>query len=746
MIPILYGRNERSFLSNGIGRLSDIISCLVTEERNGMFEVEFQYPITGVHYSELTDGMIISVTHDDNGDRQPFRIYRKSAPINGIVTFNARHLCYDLRNVIVAPYTASSCADALTGIASNAMTACEFTFWTDKSVSKNFKLESPKSAWEMLGGSEGSILDVYGTGEYKLDGTTVKLYLHRGANNGVTIRYGKNLTDLTNEIDSGEVYNAIVPYWHDEETGVTVYGSVTVGSSVPLTLDYWTNENGLRITNEDGTPFEFAYFNLACVVRDFSDAFEEQPTSAQLNQAALTFLNNNQPWIPKQNLQVDFVPLWQTDEYSAVAPLQKVKLCDTVTIIYNELGVNATAKVIRVVYNALTDRYDSIELGDARSGFADVITGETNEKIEKMSEDFAAQMSKAIDHATELITGGLGGNVVMKQDANGKPTEILIMDDEDPDQAVHVLRMNVNGIGFSSNGVNGPFTTAWTLDGAFVADFITTGTLNANLITTGTLNGQNINVINLSAQDVNMSGSFVSTQVDPLAYETNNTVTIDGGAVTLARNNGTVVGKFYTPYSLDDQSNLVPLGGSINLYNHDGQLCASLTAWGSDGGSIQVTEPNGVSYFSADKEYLFFSPNGNTAIQAEDGTIILNGYVFIDGTLAVYGSKNRVIKTQSFGVRALGAYETAEPYFGDIGESVIGEDGSVFIPIEEIFGETIQRTGYQVFLQAYGCGECYVTERTESGFTVDGTPGLAFGWELKAKQIDASERLKEVVR
>lgn len=734
MIPILYGRNERSFLSNGIGRLSDIISCLVTEERNGMFEVEFQYPITGLHYSELTDGMIISVTHDENGDRQPFRIYRKSAPINGIVTFNARHLCYDLRNVIVAPFEATSCAGALAGIASNAMTDCEFTFWTDKSVTKNFKLESPRSAWEMLGGSEGSILDVYGTGEYKLDGTTVRLYLHRGANNGVTIRYAKNLTDLMNEIDSGEVYNAIVPFWHSEETGVTVYGSVTVGSSVPLTLDYWTNENNLRITNEDGTPFEFAYFNLACVVRDFTEAFEEQPTVDQLNAAALTFLNNNQPWIPKQNLQVDFVPLWQTDEYAAVAPLQKVKLCDTVTIVYNELGVNATAKVIRVVYNALTDRYDSIELGDARSSFADVITGETDAKIERLSEDFATQMNAAINHATELITGGLGGNVIIKQDANGKPTEILIADNEDPDQAVHVLRINVNGIGFSSNGVSGPYSTAWTLDGAFVADFITTGNLNANLITTGTLNGQNINVINLTASGVNLNGKMKTVEHDtsPDVGETDNYLFFDGGKLTMHRYNDDTLFSLETEWYATAGDPLWRPGGSR----------ISMLITGGDPDYPQVE--------------IFSNPVGGGALNIRDAygstTASINnsgasfGNVYVDGDLDVSGSKNRVIKTQSFGVRALGAYETAEPYFGDIGESVIGADGSVFVPIEAIFGETIQRTGYQVFLQAYGRGECYVTERTEDGFTVEGTPGLSIGWELKAKQIDAKERLKEVVR
>lgn len=754
MIPILYSRNERDFSTNGLGRLSDIISCLVTEERNGPFEVEFQYPVTGVHYSELKESAIISVTHDDNGDRQPFRIYRRSAPINGIVTFNARHLCYDLRNVIVAPYTANNCAGALSGLATHAMTDCEFTFWTDKVAEANWKLERPASAWELLGGSEGSILDVFGTGEYKLDNTTVKLYLHRGEDNGVTIRYAKNLTDLVQEVDSGEIYNAIVPYWTSEE-GTTVYGDVVVGNAVPLALDYWTNENGLRITNQNGVPFEFAYFKLSCVPYDFSDRFEEQPTKEQLNAVALSFLNNNKPWIPHENLEVDFVPLWQTDEYAKVAPLQKVKLCDTVRIVYTELGVNAESKVIKTVYNPLLDRYDKIELGDARSSFAETIVGEMDEKLVQAQETFEGIMGKAIDHATDLITGGMGGNVVIKRDAYGKPTEILIMDSEDPDQAVHVLRMNVNGIGFSSSGINGPYSTAWTIDGSFVADFITSGNINANLITTGTINASLIkagtldcsliNVVNLNANNVTLTGTFESVESDPFAAETNNKVFVSGGGVYLERENGTGLGQLDTAYGYvgDD---IVPLGGELVLNNRSGRRGVMLFA-DDNGGAITAYNTSGTGFVSITNNSFGYGPDGDYLIYISNGGVDVYDYLEVHGDLRVTGNKARVIDTQHYGKRILSAYETAEPFFGDIGESTIGVDGAVTIHIDDLFGETVQKTDYQVFLQAYGRGECFVSDRGEDSFTVEGTPGLSFGWEIKAHQVDYDGvRLKEVKR
>ena len=90
------------------------------------------------------------------------------------------------------------------------------------------------------------------------------------------------------------------------------------------------------------------------------------------------------------------------------------------------------------------------------------------------------------------------------------------------------------------------------------------------------------------------------------------------------------------------------------------------------------------------------------------------------------------------------AYETAEPYFGDIGSSVIGDNGTVNIPIEKIFGETIDHNEYHVFLQKEGPGDLWIAEKAENYFVVEGTPGLKFSWELKAKQIDhAGKRLEQ---
>lgn len=483
MIPIIFDANTQDYTSNGIGRLTDCISCLVTEERNGIYEVEFTYPITGIHYDAIQQGNIIVVSHDEQKDKQPFIIYRISRPINGVVIVNCHHISYLLRNIVVAPFTAVNVSDAMNSLSVCSITENTFTFWTDKSSAGSMEVKVPTSCRAILGGTKGSILDSFGGGEYEFDNMTVKLYAHRGANNGVTIRYGKNLTDIKAEEDTLDLYNAVVPYYANDET--VVYGGIVVGSGGIGRSGVWTDENNSHITDENNADITFGFTVRRVVTMDLSSEFDNPPTVVELESRALTIMNSNTPWIPKESIKIDFVALWQTEEYKNIAPLERVKLCDTVTVEYTDLGVNATAKVIKVVWDALLERYDSIELGDARTSFADVITAETDEKLADIPN--TSMMDAAIEKATSLITGGMGGHIVFLYDADGKPTDMLIMDTDDVNTAVHVLRFNVNGIGFSSTGVSGTYTSAWTLDGAFVADFITAGHLSANRIQGGTL-------------------------------------------------------------------------------------------------------------------------------------------------------------------------------------------------------------------------------------------------------------------
>lgn len=463
MIPILFASSETAFTSNGLGRLAEATRCEVTEERNGPYELEMEYPITGKLIGSIQIGAYIYATHDEGKVPQAFQIYQISKPLEGFITINAWHISYLLNSIIVAPFTADSCADALAAISTNSLNTNAFTFWTDKSVSGDFNLRVPAAARSILGGTQGSILDTYGTGEYEFDMFQVKLYLHRGSNRGVSIRYGKNLTQLDRTLNGSNIYNSVVPYWTNEDQTVCSDALVTKTGETPG----------------------------RAVVLDMSSDFDEAPTVLELKAAAQSYIDASSSYEVQDNIKIDFVALWQTTEYASYANLQRIYLCDTVNVFYEKAGINATAKCIKVVYDTLRERYSSMELGEPQTSLAKQIEKDITENVMTNVPSISV-VNSAIDRATELITGGYGGFIKYNYLSDGTPSEILIMDSADASTAVHVIRMNQNGIGFSSTGVDGPYTSAWTIDGNFVADFITTGNLNANLITTGTLSADRI--------------------------------------------------------------------------------------------------------------------------------------------------------------------------------------------------------------------------------------------------------------
>ena len=481
MIPILYNGTEQSFTSNGLGRLSDAISCKVVEERNATYELEMTYPITGVHFDDIQEGRIILAQPFDGGLTQPFTIYQISKPLNQVVTIKAQHISYQLSGIVVMPFEASSCTAAIAGIKSNSASSNPFNFMTDKQVTANFSVTAPTAARALLCGQQGSLLDVYGKGDYEFNRFDVNLRVNRGADNGVTLRYGKNITDLKNVIDMTNVYTGIVPYWMDGE-----------GNTVTLP------EKVVQSGHESDYPFQI----IKSV--DFSSNWENEPTQAQLRTAAQNYVESNEGWKLKNNITVSFVALWNTEEYKNIAPLERVKMCDTVHVQVPKFGIDFSTKVVKTDYNVLLEKYNSITLGDTYYTLSTVF----NEEIASSEERQTSHMQKAIARATKLIQGGLGGHVVFNVNADGEPQEILIMDTDDIQTAVNVIRMNLAGIGFSTHGYNGPFNTAWTIDGHFVADYIDTGTLHANLIKTGLLqDAAGVNYWNMDTGDFRLTSA-----------------------------------------------------------------------------------------------------------------------------------------------------------------------------------------------------------------------------------------------
>lgn len=467
MTPILYEGNETNFITNGLGRLADAISCKVVEERNGMYELEMKYPITGIHYSDIQENRIILAQPHDGGLTEPFIIYKISRPLDGIITINAEHISYRLSHMVVSPFTAGSIQEVFSNLPNNITPTCPFTFTTDLTVSGGYSIETPRSVRGMLSGEEGSILDVYGHGDYEFSRWNVILRQNRGSDNGATLRYGKNITALNNTLDMTEVYTGICPFWTNGETTVMLPEKVVLSNHVS----------------------DYPYQIIKTV--DFSSEYEEAPSAAQLRAKAQSYVSNNEGWKLRNNITVSFVQLWNTEEYKNIAALERVNMCDVVHVVYSKLGVDFTTQVVRTDYDVLQERYNSITLGNTYY----TLNNFFDEEIASSEEAQTSHMQKAIARATKLIQGGLGGHVVFNTNADGEPQEILIMDTDDISTAVNVIRMNLNGIGFSTTGYNGPFTTAWTIDGHFVADFIDTGNLTANIIKSGVLQDEGGNTV-----------------------------------------------------------------------------------------------------------------------------------------------------------------------------------------------------------------------------------------------------------
>ena len=459
MIPVLFPPDERDFTTQGLGALSAAISCTVTEERNGIYELELVYPVIGIHYGEIAKRCIIWAIPSPYRDPQPFRVYRHTKPLAGRVTFYARHISYDLLGIPLNPCGAGTVAAAMVALETNVATSSPFTYWTDKTTEADWSVTVPTVSRALLGGQEGSILDVYG-GEYEWDGFTVKLYNERGRDNGGTIRYGKNLSDINEDSDDSNLATGIYPFWTDSE------GSNLVVCDPPI------------------VPAPGTYDFTRIITVDFSGEWEEPPTPEQLRARAESYVSANQIGVPKVSLEVSFVQLEQTLDFADLRLLEKVDLCDTVTVQYEALGVDATAKVIRIETDVLRERYNKVELGDARGSLADTIISQGQQIQQKPSK---SDLQQAVSGATDSITGAKGGALRIMYDADGQPYEQVIMDSPDITQAVNVWRWNVGGLGHSSTGYNGEFTTAITQDGEIVADFITVGALNANILQAGVI-------------------------------------------------------------------------------------------------------------------------------------------------------------------------------------------------------------------------------------------------------------------
>ena len=262
MKPILFPEGQTDFTTNGIGRLPDAISCTVTEERNGQYELHMEYPIDGQLMEEVRSSRIIVATHADGKNPQPFRIYRITKPLSGVIESDAEHISYPMTHIPSLPFSVDGMSTAFAAFTTYAAETNPFTITREGSfgeaIGHSFTVSQPDNLRALLFGQEGSVIDTFG-GEWEFDGFNAILHKERGSDNGVTIRYGKNLTDLKQEENIESTYTGICPYWK---------GQLENGSEVVVTLP----EKVLHSTYASNYPYQ------RTKIVDMSSSFQTQPT------------------------------------------------------------------------------------------------------------------------------------------------------------------------------------------------------------------------------------------------------------------------------------------------------------------------------------------------------------------------------------------------------------------------------------------------------------------------------------
>lgn len=427
--------------TNGVGQINPI-SCIVTEELNGIYEAEFQVSTNDKYYPLLKQNGLVKIKVGDNSE-QIFRIYSISEPINFVVTCKCQHITYDLSKVTIKPFSATGASNCVTQLLAKVLGTYPFTMTTDISnTTSTFNLNIPRSWRECLGGYEGSLLDVF-RGEYEYDNLTVKMLARRGADNGVKISYGKNLTDFEQEQNNENVYDAVYGY--------AIVDEVTYEAS------------GIYNKTSATTP---KVLNV-----DFSNKYDsgQIPTAAELLSYATTYATNNDIEIPRVNIKISFIPLWQTDEYKDILPLERVKLGDTVHVYFDKLGVTASSRVIKTVWNALTEKYDEIELGDARANLNTVINEIVSEDV-STSQGF---LESELESMSKLIVNGLGLHIT--RDTQGR---IYLHNAED--LATSQYQYIITSSGFMlSEDYGQTWSSGWDISGNAILNSLSTITLKA---------------------------------------------------------------------------------------------------------------------------------------------------------------------------------------------------------------------------------------------------------------------------
>ncbi|MDA2634972.1 phage tail protein [Bacillus cereus] len=723
----LYKPNETDFTHNGIGILDhNIYEAEVEEILNGVYTLRFKYPLFAPHGLEI-DGQYLIKAPTPDGD-QLFRVANPH-PTNGEVQVFCYHIFYDLVDNFIEDtnIVSKSGTGALEQIKSNLQYATRFEFFSDITKVNHARVVRKNPVEVLLdSGQDHSFLNRWG-GELKRDNFNVRMLTARGLDRGVVIQHKKDLLGYEASVDWQSVITKIMPQGADE---------------LLLPEKYVTSPLVNKYVNPKIRKVEFP----AVKAKQGNNANDEE--ALPLPQALDTLRAEAKAMFDVQHVDqplatynIKFQELSQTEEYKDFAVMQRVYMGDTVTVQHLDEGIDVKAKVVSYKYDPLNQEYTDITIGNYKDSFADV-----GNKIDRIKGDIegmeSSMLDKAKQTATDLINSGFGGHVRMY------PDRILIMDTKDEATAEKVWQWNMNGLGYSKTGMNGPYGLAMTMDGSIVADYITTGLLSASLIRAGVAKGNHI-TIDFDAGSVsfqkgtirNSAGTFeihveagsIKSHSDKGGFDLKN------GIMTLFGNTGAEYGKIQYDWTNGGASLLGKNRWNVSSYHANFGFGTRKNV----GTGMYGTDA--FSYLFGQDQLLIsagdtYSLDGMTFVPRiyffNDRIDLFGKHINVNADFRVIGAKNAVHVSRN-GVVATPAYETAESYLGDIGTATTNEECECIVDIDCIFTDIANtRIEYQVFVSSYCDANIWVSERNETYFVVKSSkPVSKFAWEIKAKRI-----------
>ena len=671
MIPRLYEAKETNFQHNGLGLLADTISCIVTEEQNGMYELELTYKVGSFLCKSLVEDNIVKAKANNEHDPQLFRIYYVSEEINGTILVRAEHISYDLRgnfleNIFLSNTT---CQQAGEEAFNKLEESHNFTFYSDIEHTANYNI-SRANGLECIAGKRGSLLDTFGNGAKLIrDNYNISLVKNRGTNNNVLISYKKNMTGYKRELDLTDLVTKIYPFAIVQKEVGTEDNPQTIEELIVLPERFLTSSNYNK------------YANGKILAVDYSDQ-EGIDTIEKLRNISSKFFTQTDKDKPNINYQVEFVDLSKTTEYKDLGldKLEKVCLDDTVIIRDSRFDRDVEARVIKTVYNSLAERYESLELGKFKDSLK-VTDTDLNEKVDNslnsiknMLVRFEVLDDKIISEVSRLEGDVKANTTLIEQtdsyiqsvvtDMDGKYTSIKqTVDEIDLTGVVKFSDLSTKG-GTTIHGGNistGTITATQIASNTITATQIASNTITgdeikAGSITSSELSSDCIKVGNISQADskgkayINLFGSMSidgSGGALRFQYDSSNYLYVGSDFIDFYNSSGGkspfmhFYGGPYTQY-ISTQSNVLTINSSGLQVSNGGFNCSGTinTSYLKATGNINVPTVYSTTTYNSGTTYT-------NALGAYSGSILMHSALDGNGkNLGYSGSKFYQVSAQ----------------------------------------------------------------------------------------------------